>query len=278
LKSNFKQRVITSIIFVVVLVGGTILHSSILFVIFSAIVVIGMLEFYKIAAKAQHKPHVVIGIIFGLYVLTSNFLIAANLAGKIIYFSYIPFASLFLIIELFKQNKNPFSNVAITLIGIIYISMPFGLLSYLVFYPPFGDTYNPSFLIAYFLLMWANDSGAYIVGSLIGKHKLFERISPKKTWEGFIGGAFFTLLAAWGISLYLHELSLIHWLMVGTITFSFGTFGDLIESQLKRSVDMKDSGKILPGHGGILDRFDSILFSAPIVFVYLMFFYEYLNL
>jgi phosphatidate cytidylyltransferase len=180
-----------------------------------------------------------------------------------------------MIIELFKQNKDPFANVAITLIGVIYVSMPFGLLSYLVFYPPFGDTYNPSFLIAYFLLMWANDSGAYIVGSLIGKHKLFERISPKKTWEGFIGGAFFTLLAAWAISLYLHELSLMHWLFVGSITFSFGTFGDLVESQLKRSVGMKDSGKMLPGHGGILDRFDSIIFSAPIVFVYLMFFYQY---
>jgi phosphatidate cytidylyltransferase len=275
LKSNFKQRVITSIVFVIVLVGGTILHSSALFVIFSAIVIIGMLEFYKIAAKAQHKPQVISGLVFGFYVLISNFLIAANLADKIIYFSYIPFVALLMIIELFRQNKNPFSNVAVTLMGAIYVSMPFGLLSYLVFYPPFGDTYNPSFLIAYFLLMWANDSGAYIVGSLIGKHKLFERISPKKTWEGFIGGAFFTLLAAWAISLFLHELSLMHWLFVGTITFSFGTFGDLIESQLKRSVEMKDSGKILPGHGGILDRFDSILFSAPIVFVYLMFFYEY---
>jgi phosphatidate cytidylyltransferase len=123
--------------------------------------------------------------------------------------------------------------------------------------------------------MWSNDSGAYIVGSLLGKHKLFERISPKKTWEGFIGGALFTLLAAWIISKFLHELSLIHWLVVGTITFTCGTFGDLIESQLKRSANMKDSGKILPGHGGILDRFDSILFSAPIVFVYLMFFFEY---
>jgi len=275
LKSNFKQRVITSIVFVIVLVGGTIVHSTALFVIFSTIVVIGLLEFYKIAAKAQHKPQVASGLFFGFYVLVSNFLIAANLAGKIIYFSYIPFVALIMIIELFRQNKDPFANVATTLIGVIYVSMPFGLLSYLVFYPPFGDTYNPSFLLAYFLLMWANDSGAYIVGSLIGKHKLFERISPKKTWEGFIGGAFFTLLAAWAISLFLHELSLIHWLFVGSITFSFGTFGDLIESQLKRSVGMKDSGKILPGHGGILDRFDSIIFSAPIVFVYLMFFYEY---
>ena len=275
MKNNFKQRVLTSIVFVIVLIGGTILHSSALFVIFSTIVVVGMLEFYKIAKKAQHKPQIISGLIFGLYVLVTNFLIAANLAGKIFYFSYIPFVALFMIIELFRQNTNPFSNVAVTLMGAIYVSMPFGLLSYLVFYPPFGNNYNPSFLIAYFFLMWANDSGAYIVGSLIGKHKLFERISPKKTWEGFFGGAFSALLAAWGISRFLHELSLMHWMIVGSITSCFGTVGDLVESQLKRSIDIKDSGRILPGHGGILDRFDSILFSAPIVFVYLMFFYEY---
>jgi phosphatidate cytidylyltransferase len=273
LKNNFVQRVATSVVFVIVLVGGTILHSSVLFAIFTAIVLIGMLEFYKIAIKASHKPQLVSGLIFGLYILTSNFLIAANMASMKLYFLYIPFVAVFVVIELFRQNKKPFSNIAVTLFGAVYVSMPFGLLSYLVFYPPFGNHYNPSFLIAYFLLMWANDSGAYIVGSLIGKHKLFERISPKKTWEGFFGGAVFTLLAAWLVSHFLHEIDLIHWILVGIITFSIGTIGDLFESQLKRGVDMKDSGKILPGHGGILDRFDSILLSAPIVFVYLMIFY-----
>jgi phosphatidate cytidylyltransferase len=231
-----------------------------------------MIEFYKITIKAQHKPQIISGLIFGIFVLISNFLIAANISSKILYFLYIPFVALFLIIELFRRNKNPFVNVAITFFGALYVSMPFGLLSYLVFYPPFGNHYNPSFLIGYFLLMWANDSGAYIIGSLFGKHKLFERISPKKTWEGFIGGALTTLIVAFFIAKYLNELGLIHWIVIGTITFTIGTFGDLIESQLKRTVDMKDSGRILPGHGGILDRFDSILLSAPIVFVYLMIF------
>lgn len=274
MKNNFLQRVATSAVFVLVLVGGTILHSTVLFVIFSVIVFIGMLEFYKITIKSKHKPQIISGLIFGIFVLMSNFLIAANLATTKLYFLYIPFVAAFMVVELFRQNKNPVNNVALTLFGAVYVSMPFGLLSYLVFYPPFGNQYNPSFLIAYFLLMWSNDSGAYIVGSLIGKHKLFERVSPKKTWEGFVGGALFTLAAAWLISGFLHEIDLWHWLAIGTITFTFGTFGDLIESQLKRSVDMKDSGKILPGHGGILDRFDSILVSAPIVFVYLMIFYE----
>jgi len=119
-------------------------------------------------------------------------------------------------------------------------------------------------------LIWANDSGAYIVGSLIGKNKLFERISPKKSWEGFIGGGIFSMLAAWLISLFVVEISLIDWLVIAIITFIFGTFGDLIESLLKRMVKVKDSGHILPGHGGILDRFDSIIVSAPMVFIYLM--------
>lgn len=275
MKNNFVQRIATAAIFVLVLLGGTLLHSSALCLIFSIIVFIGMIEFYRITIKAQHKPQIISGLIFGVFVLISNFLIAANISDKILYFLYIPFVAVFLIVELFRKNKNPFVNVAITFFGAVYVSMPFGLLSYLVFYPPFGNHYNPAFLIGYFLLMWANDSGAYIFGSMIGKHKLFERISPKKTWEGFIGGAICTLLAAFFISKYLNELGLIHWLAIGIITFTFGTIGDLVESQLKRTVDLKDSGKILPGHGGILDRFDSILLSAPIVFVYLMIFNNY---
>ena len=125
-------------------------------------------------------------------------------------------------------------------------------------------------LLGFFLLIWANDSGAYIVGSLVGKNKLFERISPKKTWEGFLGGGFFALMFAWLISYFVTEISLIDWLVVALITFVFGTFGDLIESLLKRMVKVKDSGNILPGHGGILDRFDSMIIAAPMVFIYLV--------
>ncbi len=273
MKSNFLVRVTTAAVFVVILVGGTILHSATLFVIFTAIVLIGLVEFYRISVKAHHKPQIFSGIAFGIYIIASNFLIASGEAGQILYFFYIPFLIMIMIIELFRENKNPFTNVSITLFGAIYVGLPFGLLSYLVFCPVFGDNYNPAFLLAYFTMIWANDSGAYIIGSLIGKHKLFERISPKKTWEGFLGGIFFTLVAAFIISTILSQIVLIHWLAVGLITSVFGTFGDLIESQLKRSVAIKDSGKIMPGHGGILDRFDSIMLSAPIIFVYLMLFY-----
>jgi phosphatidate cytidylyltransferase len=130
-------------------------------------------------------------------------------------------------------------------------------------------SYTYEILLIYFLLIWANDTGAYLFGVSIGKHKIFPRISPKKSWEGFFGGLFFTAIVAWAISLYFHNITFAHWLVIGLLSAIIGVFGDLVESMLKRSIDVKDSGKFLPGHGGVLDRFDSVFLSAPIVFAYL---------
>jgi phosphatidate cytidylyltransferase len=127
-------------------------------------------------------------------------------------------------------------------------------------------------VLGFFLLIWLNDTGAYFIGSLIGKHKLFERISPGKTWEGSAGGTLFALLTAWGLSYIFPQIDRTHWLILAIITVVTGTLGDLVESMLKRSLGIKDSGNILPGHGGMLDRFDAVLLSAPFVFVYLALF------
>ena len=127
-------------------------------------------------------------------------------------------------------------------------------------------------VLGFLLILWFNDTGAYFVGSLMGKHKLFERISPGKTWEGSAGGALFALLTAWGLSFVFHRLDVVQWLILALITIIAGTLGDLVESMLKRSLGIKDSGNILPGHGGMLDRFDAVLLSAPFVFVYLALF------
>jgi len=270
LKNNFIQRVATSAVFVIVLVGGSILHPISFLVLFAAISVIGIIEFYRIAVRGGLKPQVITGIAFGVSIFASNFLVAAKLATPEIFAVYIPFITLFMIVELLRNTENPFANISFTIFGAVYVALPFGLASYFVYSSAFGFEYNASILIAFFLLIWATDSGAYIVGSLIGKHKLFERISPKKTWEGFLGGALFAIIASIGISLYIKELQLIHWLVIAIITIIFGTFGDLIESLLKRKVHLKDSGNILPGHGGILDRFDSLFLAAPIVFLYLL--------
>ena len=128
--------------------------------------------------------------------------------------------------------------------------------------------YNFHPLLAFFIIMWTTDTMAYVCGKIFGKHKLVERISPKKTWEGFVGGALFALLSGFIISIFYHDLNTMHWIILAGIIAITGTLGDLVESMFKRSIGVKDSGKIFPGHGGILDRFDSFLLSTPFVVVY----------
>ncbi|MDQ2657301.1 MAG: phosphatidate cytidylyltransferase, partial [Bacteroidota bacterium] len=129
--------------------------------------------------------------------------------------------------------------------------------------------YNFEVILGTLLILWASDTGAYFAGTRFGKRKLFERISPKKSWEGFLGGAVLALIFAYGSSVFMHTLLVRQWIIVGVIIIIGGTFGDLIESLLKRSIEIKDSGDSLPGHGGFLDRFDGLLISAPFIAAYL---------
>ena len=124
-------------------------------------------------------------------------------------------------------------------------------------------------LLAVFVTIWVNDTGAYLVGVTLGKHRLFERISPKKSWEGFIGGALFALLSGYIFSLFIPEINLLNWMIFSELIVIFGTFGDLTESLIKRTLEVKDSGNIIPGHGGLLDRFDSMLLAAPVIYLFL---------
>jgi phosphatidate cytidylyltransferase len=159
-----------------------------------------------------------------------------------------------------------------SLMAVVYISLPLGLLMF--FFNPvvMSGPFHYGKALGFLVILWLNDTGAYLVGSLIGKHKLFERISPGKTWEGSAGGALFALLTAWGLSFIFKQLDVSQWMILSLIIVVTGTLGDLVESMLKRSLALKDSGDILPGHGGILDRFDAVLLSAPFVFVYLALF------
>jgi phosphatidate cytidylyltransferase len=175
------------------------------------------------------------------------------------------------VFELYRKKNKPFQNIALTFLGIIYIALPFSLL-YLMGFKEYTVTgFKPKIILGFFFLLWTSDTGAYLVGMTLGRHPFFPRISPKKSWEGFIGGVVLTLLIAWVISNYFTFLSTYDWLIIGLIIAVTGAIGDLIESLLKRSLNVKDSGNILPGHGGILDRFDSVIFAAPLVFVYLCF-------
>ena len=191
-----------------------------------------------------------------------------------------------LVAELYLKQQDPIQDWAYTMLAQMYIALPFSLLNVLAFNATKDGlvVFNPLLPLSVFVFLWVNDTGAYCVGSLLGRHKLFPRISPGKSWEGSIGGAVFVLLAAYGIG-YLDNmtglgadspswlangmLSIPEWLGLGLVVVVFGTWGDLVESLFKRTLGIKDSGNILPGHGGMLDRFDSSLLAIPAAVVYL---------
>jgi phosphatidate cytidylyltransferase len=174
---------------------------------------------------------------------------------------------LLLIAELFMASGRPFPNIGNYLLGAVYIGAPLVLLTEMAFWT---GNYGPHRVFGLLWMVWTNDSLAYLVGSRIGRTKLFERISPKKTWEGTLGGAFGALLMAWGVSLFIPEYTLAQWLGIAAVAAVFGNTGDLVESMFKRSIGVKDSGSLFPGHGGFLDRFDAFLFSIPFAWAVLM--------
>jgi phosphatidate cytidylyltransferase len=173
-------------------------------------------------------------------------------------------------VALYSQHPNPLEAIGTAVVGILYIPIPLALLN-LFNDPIFMHVDQPKYMVlGFFLLVWANDTFAYLTGVTFGKHPLFKRISPKKTWEGSLGGALLTIAFSYLVFKYLGVISLIDWIIVAALIIIFGTFGDLSESMIKRLAQVKDSGNILPGHGGMLDRFDAVLFAAPVVFLYLL--------
>ena len=268
--SNFLLRTISGILFVVSIVGALIIGKTTFLIVYSGILILSMYEFYSLSLKARIKPQFFIGIAIGLTLFIGTYLFTTGRIEGIFMLGFVPLASSIFIFELYRKHKRPFHNIAYTFLGIFYIAFPISLFNFMVFdSSTLQYHYSFEILLCYFILIWANDTGAYLFGVSIGKHKIFPRISPKKSWEGFVGGLIFTAIVAWAISRYYHNITFAHWLVIGMITAIFGVFGDLVESMYKRSLDVKDSGKFLPGHGGVLDRFDSVYLSAPIVFVYL---------
>ena len=182
-----------------------------------------------------------------------------------------------MVAELYAKNIDPINTWAYTMMSQLYVALPFSMISVLAFRAtPEGIAYTYLMPLCVFIFLWLNDSGAYCCGSLLGKHKLFPRISPGKSWEGSIGGAIVVVAAAAAIGYYTEQygvndlqLNIVQWMGLGLIVVIFGTWGDLVESLFKRTLGIKDSGNILPGHGGMLDRFDSSLLAFPAAVVYL---------
>jgi phosphatidate cytidylyltransferase len=194
-------------------------------------------------------------------------------AKSMVFIPYLVTIIYLLVTELYSKQPDPINNWAYTMLSQMYIALPFSLINVLAFTstPDGRVMFNTILPLSVFIFLWTNDTGAYCVGSLLGRHKLFPRISPGKSWEGSVGGALFVLAAAWAISYFFDGtiLTTIQWLGLGLVVAVFGTWGDLVESLFKRTLGIKDSGNILPGHGGMLDRFDSSLIAIPAAVVYL---------
>jgi phosphatidate cytidylyltransferase len=174
--------------------------------------------------------------------------------------------------RLFSTKGNNIENLAYFALTQLYVALPFSLLQILsTAGAPEGETYYWLFPLSIFIVIWCNDSGAYCIGCLIGRHKMFERISPKKTWEGFFGGVAVAVGASVVMAQYFEVMNIWQWIGMAVTVVVFGTLGDLVESNIKREMGIKDSGNVLPGHGGLLDRFDSTLFAVPSVIAYLAF-------
>jgi len=269
---NLIIRGLTGAVFVAILVGGVYYNPYTFLVLFSILTGLLIWEFQSLLKEYfPSKTKRIISTAGGIYLFASAFAYSNGLFGSSIFLPYMAFILYSFISELYNKHQNPLINLAFTLLAQLYCAGSFALANYIVLVKSADGeiSFTPLFLLALFVFVWINDTGAYLIGSQFGKHRLFERISPKKSWEGFWGGMFFALASSLIFSRMVPEISWYNWLGFATTVVCFGTWGDLVESLIKRTVGVKDSGKMLPGHGGMLDRFDSILLAIPAAYIYI---------
>lgn len=283
----FRQRAITAIVFVAVMLVGLFWNEISFLVVFGIITLGSLWEFWGVTLEKTRLTTLkkIIGLVFGLAIYYTFYTIFTPSQEYIVrgwfqyvigrqFFSGLAATTLFtialffilIIVELFDKSQKSFQNVSYLIAGMFYIAFPFALLHQLVGLS--GSGFDPKIVFGILWLVWSNDTGAYIIGSRMGKTPLAPHISPKKTWEGTLGGVFTCIIMGVTLNYLFKGAYHINWSIVAVIVAVFGTLGDLVESMLKRSVGVKDSGSFMPGHGGFLDRFDAFLFSIPFVALY----------
>ena len=271
---NLVIRAVSGAVFVALVISSILVDSPIYFgVLFLLVALLGLHEFYALAGKmSQVSLSLVLPMGAGV-----SFFVASCLSASRIYtvrdwsllFWLLAILAVFsiFVLELFRKQENPIKNIAVSLMGQIYVVLPICAMVLL-------KALSPILLLAFFIIIWASDTGAYLSGMCFGRHKMFERVSPKKTWEGFCGGFLSAMLMAYIFGRYatgcvgVRHFPFWWWFVFAAIVFVLGTLGDLIESLFKRTLNVKDSGSIMPGHGGILDRVDSALLAAPIATIF----------
>lgn len=269
---NLIIRALTGIIFVVVLISAICIHPIFFLILFCIITGLTLWEFGGLVKHYENANlQRTVNMLGGVYLFIATFVYANGLTDGKIFLPYLLFIMLTMIAELYYKAPNPINNWAFTLFAQVYCAGSFSILNFIGAEPgtPGVMSYTPLFIMAIFIFVWLDDTGAYLVGSLIGKHKLFERISPKKSWEGFFGGLILALASSQAFAWFAPEINRMNWLGLAATVVLFGTWGDLIESLLKRTLGVKDSGNVLPGHGGMLDRFDSVMLAVPASYIYI---------
>ena len=269
---NLIIRALTGIIFVVVLISAIYIHPIFFLILFCIITGLTLWEFGGLVKHYENANlQRTVNVLGGVYLFIATFVYANGLTDGKIFLPYLLFIMLTMIAELYYKAPNPINNWAFTLFAQVYCAGSFSILNFIGAEPgtPGVMSYTPLFIMAIFIFVGLDDTGAYLVGSLIGKHKLFERISPKKSWEGFFGGLILSLASSQAFAWFAPEINRMNWLGLAATVVLFGTWGDLIESLLKRTLGVKDSGNVLPGHGGMLDRFDSVMLAVPASYIYI---------
>ena len=275
---NLMVRTLSGLVLVAVFVGAVLGSQWSFGALLLLILVGGQTEFYKLARETGLSPQRWMGLAVGVLLFALNFIVFRQFSrsvtdeagGAVLYlllYIGLLLPTLF-VCELFRRSATPLANLGATLLGVLYVAVPLSLLLYVPVLAGDG-VWRPETVLCYIFIIWANDVFAYLVGMTFGRHRLCERLSPKKSWEGFFGGlagAVATGLAA-AYALYAN-----YWVWGGLalVASLSGVAGDLVESMFKREAGVKDSGQVIPGHGGVLDRFDALLLSAPYVFLYLL--------
>ena len=278
--SNLTQRLITGIFFVAFIIGAVVWNEYSYLVLFTLIIVLCMWEYQKLidsrlnSSENWKKAYRILNVTFSLFIFGDIFLISSGLVPMVYMSLVAAFPLAWFVIEMYSKAPTPFTNTCYNAMGLFYLAVPLSSASFLVFR---GGGYEYKYLLAILFFAWANDSWAYLIGKYFGKTKLFERISPKKTWEGFAGGFIFSILFAFLVDWLMpligqKDVNIVHYVAMAVITSILSTYGDLAESMIKRNLEIKDSGSALPGHGGFLDRFDGLLFALPANTLYITIF------
>jgi phosphatidate cytidylyltransferase len=265
---NLSSRIISGIIFVSILVFSILFNKISFIILFYVLMILCLFEFVRMIQLKSVFPYIIGTLLF----IFSNILNVEDVPSRLIfeYVGVILFLTIFISFAsiLLAKKEEVISHLGKIFLSIIYIVVPFSLMVQIPFLNASFNYVNTT-ILGVFLLIWTNDSFAFLIGSNFGKHKLLERISPNKTIEGFIGGMTFTFIASLILSNYFTTLTQVEWIVIAGIVSIFGVLGDLIESMFKRQAGVKDSSNFIPGHGGFLDRFDSVIFAAPFIFIYL---------